>query len=599
MPWIDHRIGDILAPLAVWILISGLDDLVLDMAWIYSLVARAWYGGSGIDEPGASELSEAPQKRIAIFVPLWHEADVIARMVENNLLHIKYSNYDFFLGGYPNDGPTLEAIRDLEARFGNVHVAVCPHNGPTSKADCLNSIYQRMLEFERAGGARYDIVVTHDAEDVIHPLSLERINYYSDVHDMVQIPVLPLATPFRSFTHGLYCDEFAEYQTKDMPARHILGGFIPSNGVGTGYTRYALDQLAATGTGIFDPVCLTEDYENGYRLHLLGCPQHFVPIAIDKGAPIATREFFPRRFRHAVKQRTRWVTGIALQTWQRHGWSGGFRQAYWLWRDRKGLIGNPVSMFTSAIFLYGLATFLWSQFRGLRWGLGRFTHAPIVLWLMCVNLSLQGMRMGVRAVCVARIYGWAFASGVVLRAIYGNLINFCATASAIVRYAKARLLRRPLVWLKTEHSYPTLAAASGPRRRLGEILVASGQLSRRELARALSSKPVKVRLGEHLLASGRISEQQLYQALSAQQGVPLGYLDPQRIERNVARALPAQLVHRWSVLPFRISSGRLFVAGSELPSDEMRRDLELYTRLDLCFQLITPSNFDLLRKALL
>ena len=122
-------------------------------------------------------------------------------------------------------------------------------------------------------------MVTHDAEDLIHPEAFSFINAYADEYDMVQIPVLPLPTPLREFVHGIYCDEFAEWQIKDMRARQLMGSFVPSNGVGTGYTRRALEKLAtAEHNLIFEPACLTEDYENGLRLHKLGCKQMFVPL---------------------------------------------------------------------------------------------------------------------------------------------------------------------------------------------------------------------------------------------------------------------------------------------------------------------------------
>ncbi|HTC90411.1 MAG TPA: glycosyltransferase, partial [Bryobacteraceae bacterium] len=129
---------------------------------------------------GARSASVSPrlgQKTIAIFVPLWHEHGVIAGMVEHNSAAINYQNYHFFIGAYPNDDPTLDAVRDLESRFPHVHLAVCPHNGPTSKADCLNWIYQRMLLFEEhhSSVVHFDIVVTHDAEDLIHPEALSYI----------------------------------------------------------------------------------------------------------------------------------------------------------------------------------------------------------------------------------------------------------------------------------------------------------------------------------------------------------------------------------------------------------------------------------------
>src|SRR5215471_3108416 len=135
---------------------------------------------------------------------------------------------------------------------------------------------------------------------------------------MVQIPVLPLPTPPGECTHGLYCDEFAEYQMKDIPVRQRLGGFLPSNGVGTGFAREAIERLAERRGGKpFDPSCLTEDYETGFEIHAMGLEQVFVPLAGDLAA---TREYFPRRLAASVAQRCRWVTGIVLQGWERHGW---------------------------------------------------------------------------------------------------------------------------------------------------------------------------------------------------------------------------------------------------------------------------------------
>ena len=128
----------------------------------------------------------------------------------------------------PNDEPTLRAVERVARRHRRMHMSVCPHPGPTSKGDCLNWTYRRMQEYEAHHGIRFRIIMTHDAEDVVHPDSLQMINWYSRDHAMVQIPVLPLATGAAEFTHGIYCDEFAEYQTKDIPVRQRLGGFLAS-----------------------------------------------------------------------------------------------------------------------------------------------------------------------------------------------------------------------------------------------------------------------------------------------------------------------------------------------------------------------------------
>lgn len=538
-----------------------------------------------------------PEKRIAIFVPLWHEYQVIAGMVEHNISAINYDNYHFFVGAYPNDEPTLEAVRELESRFPNVHLAVCPHDGPTSKADCLNWVYQRMLLFEEHHEGRFEIVMTHDAEDLVHPEALARINAYATDYEMVQIPVLPLPTPLRELVHGVYCDEFAEWQIKDMPARQLMGSFVPSNGVGTGFTRGALEKLAtAEHNLIFEPGCLTEDYENGLRLHKLGCSQVFVPLTGERSAIVATREFFPRTLHSAIRQRTRWITGIALQSWERHGWHGSLSELYWFWRDRKGLFGNPLSLFSNFLFFYGLLTWLCAGLSGTPWGLARCAVHPA---LLATTLGIQIMQTTIRMGCTARFYGAVFALGVPLRTICGNWINSAATFNAVVRYLKARIRHEPLVWLKTEHAYPSRSALVEHKRKLGEILVSSGYVSEYALDQALKTQPAGVRIGEYLVQSGKITPEDLYEALSLQQSLPSGRVEPFVISTNVARSLPRRVVREWKVLPFRISSGNMYIASPEIPTDELNENLREFTRLSLRFHLVTPENFEELTQSLL
>ena len=441
----DHWVAACLVPVVLWILLSGLDDLLINV--VYLLPRRRSFPW-----PAKQELRQIPERRIAIFVPVWHEHGVIGQMLEHNLAEIGYSNYDVFVGVYPNDLATVRAVSEQSRRHPRIHVATCPHNGPTSKGDCMNWIYRRMQELEAQQGVRFEIVVTHDAEDMVHADSLRLINWFSRSYEMVQIPVLPLPTGLRDFTHGLYCDEFAEYQHKDIPVRQRLGGFLPSNGVGTGFGRASLERLAASRKGqIFDPECLTEDYETGFRLHALGCRQIFVPVHFTANGPVATREYFPRTFRASVRQRARWVTGISLQGWQQHGWRG--RQVYWFWRDRKGLVGNLLSPVANVLFLYGLASFTGSRVTATAWHFDTFVSHRISALCYC-TLGLSWFQVGVRAHASARIYGWRFATGVPARIFWGNLLNSTATVAALCQFASARVQRRTLAWRKTEHIYP-------------------------------------------------------------------------------------------------------------------------------------------------
>jgi adsorption protein B len=302
---------------------------------------------------------------------------------------------------------------------------------------------------------------------------------------------------------------------------------------------------------------------------------------------MATREYFPRNWTAALRQRTRWVTGIALQGWQQFGWSGKPGEIYWLWRDRKGLIGNPLSLLANLVFVYGLATALWTR------------ATPTEDRLGVATLALQILRTVVRMTCVARVYGVLFSLGVPLRAVYANALNSAATLRALGLYTISRIRRRPLRWLKTDHAYPSRTALLADKRKLGEILVGSGVLSRSALAAALETRPPSLRLGEHLVHTGVVKQESIYQALSFQQSLPLASVEPSSVPVEIAHALPARVVRRLKVQPFRVEEGNLFLAGPEIPSAEMNRSLRSFTALQPRFHLVTPASFESLSKALL
>lgn len=569
----------------VWATINGVDDLFIDCAWFYG-----WLFRRRRRTPRTGILKRVRERRMAIFVPLWKEHRVIRSMVQHNIAAQNYGSYDFFIGAYPNDTATVAAISELEQRFPNVHIAHCPHPGPTSKADCLNWIYQRMLLYEEQHGARFEMILTHDAEDVIHPEALRWINYYAQWNDMVQIPVLALPTPAREPTHGVYCDEFAQFQFRDMPVRNMLGGFVPSNGVGTGFSRAAIEKLAAAHANrIFEPGCLTEDYENGSRVHRLGCPQFFVPIQQRAGTFVATREYFPRNFWAAVKQRTRWNMGIALQSWEHQTLRSTASQAYWLWRDRKNIVNSLLSPLLNLLFLYGLVTRFASWAAHTEWGLAHQMRARVPGALIAALLCLECMHMMIRISCSARIYGLRFALYAPLRVLWGSLINFLAAGNAIWRYSTAKLRGRKQVWLKTEHAYPNRSALLEQRRPLEEILVSSGHLTAAAMKVALASRTPSHSLAAHLLHLRLIGEQELYAVISRELNLPLG--KPETVNTGATRSLPAAIARKWQVLPFRVEAGHLHLAGSEAPSDEMHEDLKRFSSLEIRFRLITPSDF--------
>lgn len=597
----DHWIALVLAPLAVWVVLSGLDDGIIAVAaaiaWIRMGISRERGTHDskrfkfGWSTPNDEDLAAAPARHMAVFVAAWREHRVIQNMLDHNVTRLRYPRFDLFVGAYPNDSRTLAAVREAMKRHPNVHLAVCPHDGPTSKADCLNWIYQRMILYEEEHGVQFDIIVTHDAEDIIDPDALLWINYYAQSHDMIQIPVLALPTPLREITHGIYCDEFCEYQHKDMMARSLMGGFIPSNGVGTGYSRHALEMLAAAHSNrIFEPGCLTEDYENGCRVALLGMRQKFIPIHIRHGRAIATREYFPRNVRGAVRQRARWVTGIGLQSWEYHSWRETVRYLYWFWRDRKSLVGNLIGPLANLLFVYGVVTLAWANHVHTPWGLER-ELSGLAGSAAVAALGLQLIQTSVRTACSARVYGWRFAAMAPVRVVAANWVNCFATCGALWNYAVAKMRGRPLRWAKTDHVYPSRVALVTERRKLGEILTGGRWITQAELDGALASKPATQRLGEHLTLLGMITEEDVYAALALQNNLPVGMPEPSSVSLPVTRALPAAVAKKWRILPFRIIAGELYMAGSELPDDEMQREIRRFSSLEIRFQLVTPTDY--------
>jgi adsorption protein B len=418
---IDRWIVSLMGPLALWVIVNGVDDLFILLAAAYAWLRFRFTSRQQERGPTEKDLDAVPQRRMAIFVCLWREHGVIRDMVEHNIRTIRYRNYDFFIGVYPNDTSTVAAATEVCSRYPNVHLSLTPHPGATSKADNLNWIFQRMLLYEERNNVRFEMIVIHDAEDVIHPDDLRWLNYYAQWYDMVQVPVLALPTPFSKFTHGVYCDEFAEFQFKDMPAREALGGFLPSCGVGTGFSRRALESVAAAHSNqIFDATSLTEDYEIGFRIHRLGYRQKFIRILRRDGKFVATREFFAQNFRKAVTQRSRWVTGIGLQSWEKHRLRDTMSQFYWFWRDRKGLVANILTPLTNAICLYGIITWTTASACHTPWSLGAELQAGWLQKLGWWPVLLVVPQTAFRMYCSALVYGWKFAALVPLRVPLGQ-----------------------------------------------------------------------------------------------------------------------------------------------------------------------------------
>jgi bacteriophage N4 adsorption protein B len=428
-------------------LLFTLDDLFLDLAGFWHRV-----GPRRIPLGDLAGPCHLPEKRFAVLIANWHEQDVIEAMVHGNSASVIYSNYSFFLGVYPNDKPTWEAARRLEAEYPHVSVIVNDRPGPTSKGQLLNHMARKVIASEEASGFHYDAFLLHDSEDIIHPLAFRLINQELEDAEFVQLPVFSLNTPYADFTAGTYADEFAEAHTRVLLAREAMGAAVPSAGVGTAVSRrLALASMARNDGDLLNQKTLTEDYQLGLLAGRLGFRTRFACrylSAQGKKDYIATREYFPHELAASVRQKTRWVVGIAFQSWNDLGWGKSAAENYFLWRDRRG----PFNA-----LLIAAGTLLLMIFIGHLAARGRLpdvAYHPAFAFLCWLNFSQMLWRLASRMHHTAMIYGWKFSLFTPLRWLVGNYVNCVASWKAFVSYRASRRQGESIAWVKTQHRLP-------------------------------------------------------------------------------------------------------------------------------------------------
>lgn len=435
---------------AVGFLLLGAGDVLLDLIWIGRSLGRRLLVYRR--HPRATALTLAPPRspgRIAVFVPAWDEADVIAQMLRHALAVIEHADYLILVGCYPNDPATIAAVRSIDDP--RVRPVIGPVPGPTTKAGCLNSLWDAMRAEEAAAGRRFKAVVLHDAEDVVPGCGLGVFDSLVERFDLVQLPVVPMIHPESRWVSASYADEFAESHGKELVIREALGAAVPSAGVGCAIGRDALDRLAQAHGHPFDAESLTEDYELGLRLRLCGGRAAFVRLPAGPGRPpVATREYFPGTLGAAVAQRARWMRGIALSGWDRLGWSGGLAERWMRMRDRQ-------SVLAALILAAGYAaTLLWLLRSGATLaGAPPPEIPPGLQTLLLASSGLLLWRLTMRFGFVARTYGWREGLRSIPRVVVGNVIAMLAARQAVMLYAAAGAPR----WDKTAHSFPAAPPA--------------------------------------------------------------------------------------------------------------------------------------------
>ena len=466
---------------AVIYLFSGVQDLMYDL-WAYAWRVYRRFRFAKNTRLTLSRLRLKEQQTIAVYIPAWQEADVVDKMVENILHRAEYQHYVIFVGTYPNDAATQRAVDIIAAAHDRVIKVVTTRPGPTNKADCLNHIYLAMQAYEQAHQMIFDIVVMHDAEDVIHPYSFMLYNYLLPRVDVVQLPILPLPVPWNQWVHWVYGDEFAENHMKDMIVRERQKGFVPFAGVGTGFSRHSFSVLAEMGGGkVFNEYSLTEDYSTSKKVREAGLQTIFVNLLLaDDRSPwytplcrrpgfISNWSYFPFDFARSVRQKTRWVIGISLQEWEQTGWSGTWMMRENLLKDRKVFVSSATVLVGYLVVLY----FLIYQLG--QWNLVPFKWLPIIsrgtaLYdLIVVVTGFMIVRMLQRFIMVTMVYGPLTGLLAFPRLFLGNVVNGLSAFLALKTYLET-WQGRAMAWDKTDHqegvgALPAVAEALLPPRK--------------------------------------------------------------------------------------------------------------------------------------
>ena len=524
---------------AVIIFISSVDDLIVD-AWFWGRQLYRRFFLPHYPPLSSATIRAAPEQPMAIMVPAWLEHDVIAMMLESMVNTLEYKNYMIFVGTYRNDERTRTEVERMRRRYRQLVRVEVPHDGPTCKADCLNWLVQAIFKQNAQQSVPFAGIVLHDSEDLLHPLELKYYNYLLPRFDFIQLPVASIERNWYELVAGTYMDEFAEWHSKDLVVRERMSHMVPSAGVGTCFSRKALEYLAAqTENQPFNTDTLTEDYDIGARLSRMGMKQIFGQFLVERTAhrkswfglgrqressqtlPLDIREYFPNTFRTAYRQKARWTLGIGLQGWSQVGWKGSLAVKYLLFRDRKGLVTAFIAIGGYFLLLNFLA--FWFMARAGLWD----TYYPSVFspggWvgtLIALNAIALLLRVGQRAFFVQRLYGWEHALLSIPRMVVGNFINAMAAARAWRLYLTHLVTGKHLAWDKTMHDFPSADQLQQQRQTLGQLLISWRVISEEQLNIALNhQQSVSLPLGEILVQNKHLDENTLNEAISYQQYV--------------------------------------------------------------------------------
>ncbi|WP_281004388.1 glycosyltransferase [Mahella australiensis] len=567
------------------------------------------------------KLDSQPPKLLAIVIAALHEEKVLEPVIDNLIatMHYPRSMYHIFIGVYPNDEATTAVADALGQKYQNVHTVINVLPGPTSKAQNLNNVISYIRQFELDHDYRFSAITIHDSEDVVHPYELKMTNFLIEEYSALQFPVFPLQRMpnwknfFSGMTSGTYADEFAENHFRIMRMRDSMVAVVPSAGTGFVLSHEILDYYE--NQPLFPEDSLTEDYKLSIKLAEDGFHVHYVLEKVirllDNGALrwdyIATRSMFPNKFRAAVRQKTRWIYGITMQSIKLSDIFGVGRgnlnvtESYTLYRDLKAKFVNLLVLPGYFVFVYFILSF--------------FTSIPVMYPVntfsgqLCIFLTFMMIyRQTMRAIAINNVYGFKSVIFACLlppfmpiRLIWGNIINLSATLYAwqwaILGNSKGRK-KTKRQWNKTEHEFLDKNILHRYYRNIGDVLLEKQYIAPKTLKEMLMlSHKENKRLGDVLLENNVVTEEQLMIAVAASQH-RLFVKNISLFKSDAANDFDKQLLAQSSFYPLlKVNDGYVIAQTNFTPPDAYNSFIDdgyniytVYTTKDRVLEAIETVN---------
>jgi bacteriophage N4 adsorption protein B len=212
--------------------------------------------------------------------------------------------------------------------------------------------------------------------------------------------------------------------------------------------------------GPFAAECLTEDYELGWLVARRGGKSQFLRVRGADGRLVATRSYFPNTLTSAVRQKTRWIHGIAFQSWDRLGWRWRAVDIWMALRDRRGPL---TALVLAASYLLLVVETVLTAARAAGWD-GGHPASPAIRAMLWLCLAGVVWRAAMRFAFTAREYGFGEGLRSVLRIQVANVIAIMAGRRAVIAYLRS-LCGVKIHWDKTAHDiHPVWAARVEPAR---------------------------------------------------------------------------------------------------------------------------------------